>query len=53
MMLLRGIYYTVKLAYNVLVGTSYFCPLYAKSGIRVYRTLSGIRIYRTLSVIRI
>ena len=38
-----GIYiYTVNLAYNVPVGTSVFCPLYTKSLLRVYRTLSVI-----------
>ena len=44
---------TVNLAYNVPVGTSVFCPLYTKSVLRVYCTLSVIRIYRTLSVIDI
>ena len=41
--------YTVNLAYNVPVGTSVFGPLYTKSVLRVYRTLSVIDINSTLS----
>ena len=44
------IYNTVNLAYNVPVGTSVFCPLYTKSVLRVYRTLSVI-VYTVLCLL--
>ena len=35
--------HTVDLAYNVLIETGYFCPLYAMSVIRMYMIVISVR----------